>query len=282
MPDKDYTNHGDESIESASSARSASRRAVLSTMATTGAIVGSAGVSAGATCDYAFRAVYGPDVDDSSVQSRTIDAVESLKNQINNKTGKNAISLDPVQTWESAADYGSECDWFEAVADSLDGRMDVSVRNNDIILAGHKKWTWGHGAQCSADTPSGDNVPGGVHYVGTFTNYRIAKNIGIQELGHWGPFWANHHHGAVDTDSNGNVTSVSPMITSYVIDENSYCDTEVCANGCGGGSTPDYTCWNLDNGSFNYFDCPVHDDSISYCFESIIEDDSGNYSDRCS
>lgn len=281
MPGRDYHNEGTDSTQQTTD-RNVSRRAVLSTMATTGAIVGSVGVSAGATCDYAFRAVYGPNVDNSSVQSRTIDAVESLKNQINNETSKSAISLDPVQTWEDAGDYGSECDWFEAVADSLDGRMDVSVRDNDIILAGHKKWLWGHGSECSADTPSGDNVAGGVHYVGAYTDYRIAKNIGIQELGHWGPFWASHEDGSVETDSNDNVTSVSPMITSYVIDENSYCDTEVCGNGCGSGTDADYTCEVLNNGTFNYFDCPVHYDDLSSCFKTRIEDANSNWSSRCS
>lgn len=276
---------GDESTNSTrttSTDSRVSRRKVLSTVATSGAIVGSIGVAKSATCDYAFRAVYGPDIDESWRQSRTIDAVESLKNQINSNTSKSAISLDPVQTWESAADYDSEDEWFEAVADSLDNRMDVSVRHNDIILAGHKMWGWGFGKETTATTPTGDNVPGGVHYVGDFTNYDISKNIGMMELGHWGPFWAHHGDGDVDTDSNGYVTTVTPMATSYVYSEHSDCDTDICKTGCGGtNNAPDTFCFGEDNFSFNGFDCPLYSDSISYCYEQRIEDADSNYSSRC-
>lgn len=259
------------------------RRNVLSTLASAGAsttILGSAAVANAASCDYALRAVYGPNVSSTQAQ-RTIDAVESLKDQINSRTDKDAITLDPYQTGVDASDYDSECGWFSAVASDMDWSYDVTVKHHDIVLAGHLKWLWGFGKSCGADLSGDRRVVGGVHYVGDQTNYAISKNIGIMEVGHQRPWWTGHSDGDVDVNDNNVVTGVSPMATSYVYDTEGATDTSTCALGSGGGNVPDEFCWGEDNRTFYGFDCPVHDDSISYCYENNIWNDDGNFSSRC-
>lgn len=270
-----------------------SRRAVLAStsVASVGALVGAVGSASASQCDYAIRPVIAPDV--GYKRDRTVDAVDNLAEEIEEGTDKSVKTLSLYETNESPTDYDSECEWFEAVASDLfQSRSDDRLENNDMFLAGHKIADWGYGKSCSATVaPNAEDryyAYGGVHYIDQ-TEYRIATSIGIQELGHGKPWFANHGHGDVDTNGD-TVIEVSPMATAYVLDQNGNCDTDACSGCipgsndicCGGGSVPSTFCDGTDNKSFDGFRCEVHSSNeISVCFENQIEDDAGNFSDRC-
>jgi hypothetical protein len=267
-----------------------SRRAVLAStsVASVGALVGAVGSASASQCDYAIRPVVAPDV--GYKRDRTVDAVNNLAEEIEESTNKSVNTLSLYETDESPTNYDSECEWYEAVA--IDLYDNFKLVNNDMFLAGHKIADWGYGRSCSAHvSPNAEdsyNAYGGVHYVDQ-TEYRIATSIGIQELGHGKPWFANHGHGDVDTNGD-TVIEVSPMATSYVLDQNGNCDTDACSGCipgsndicCGGDSPPNAFCDGTDNGSFDGFRCEVHtSNEISDCYETQIKDDAGNFSDRC-
>ena len=253
-----------------------SRRAMLSaTAATSAGLVGAVGSAGASHSDYEIRPVLAPDVD----KTYTIDAVHSLVNQINNKTGESAKALKTHRTDVSPDPDEGECTYFAQVANDLD--IEGKSSQNQMIMVGHQIWEWGFGKSCSYTTwDSNHDIYGGVHCVeGWAIKESIGVNIGIQELGHGEPWYLGHGDGRVDGGSY--IRSVSPLATSYTYDYYSNADTHAndgCGRGgSGSGNVPDEFCNGYPNEDATGFMCPVHTDTISSCFESAIDAHGGWY-----
>lgn len=273
-----------QTMANGSTGSSTNRRNVLKSLgAGAGAItvVGSAStVGAYHRCDYAIRPVFAPDLYWNA--DRAYDAVESLVYQINEYTDKSATMLDSKRTdVEPFGDQDDECDYFEKVANELE--ENGLIKHNDMLLIGHKHVEYGFGGMCDIHTNDYNFVTGGLVYCGDGTKYQISKNIGIQELLHYEPWNLDHEDGLVVTKDE-TIKTVSPLATSYTYDRSDQSDTMVCGDGFSGtADPPDNFCWTnpYENGEGAWtFDCPVHDDGISYCARRTIEDDDGEFSTR--
>lgn len=251
-----------------------SRRAMLSaTAATSAGLVGAVGSASASDPDYEIRPVIAPDVGNDY----TVDAVNSLVDQINEYTYESAEALNTYRTDVSPdPDNDGECEYFAQVANDLDSEGKSS--QNQMILVGHKIWKWGYGKSCSYTTwDSNHDIYGGVHCVGWPVQKRVGVNIGIQELGHNEPWHLGHGDGRVEVkDSTNAITSVSPMATAYAYDRTK-ADTEACESGfSGSGHVPTEFCNGYDNESADDFYCySLWTDTISLCYQMAVDSHGG-------
>lgn len=229
--------------------------------------------------DIAIRAAYS---DSISYGHKVEDGVQSLVDQINNRTSTTATSLSSVAVPNGELDRGTTQALYDSAVEWLE--QNGYIVDKDLVIFGHGHADFGFGK--SHDTyVNGKHVQGGISYADYLASPLLAEIFAIHELGHGGPFGLGHDSGHVETNYNDEVTTVTPMAAAYVEDASGICDTEACGSGplaCGGGKQvngdfcgEEYPIY--ENGTASGFaDCPIHTTTISDCYVSAVESVSYN------
>lgn len=227
--------------------------------------------------DIAVRPAY---ISSIEYEDEIEDGAFNFVEQVNNRTSRDAVQLPGVAVPSYALDRGSEQALFESAVEWLEDNG--YVKNRDLVIFGHGTVEFGFGSSFRIYV-NGKQVCGGVCYADYFASSLLAEVFAMHELAHT-PFGAEHYDGSVETNSNNEITSVSPMAAAYTKANNGNCDTEVCGSlsslACGGDSPPPSFCDNgvdeYDNGTADGFEnCPIHTTTLSECTISKIN--SSNY-----
>lgn len=159
------------------------------------------------------------------------------------------------------------------------------VTDGENIIIGHEIASWGYGGDGFTYTnSSGQKIWGSVVYIGHLVQDWTKRVFTWHELAH--NYGAKHRHGDYSTNSYDTVTEVTPMLASYIRDDDGDCGMSAYYSdlGCGSGTVPDQVDYYADGscGDTHKENDPTPGeagspsfphDHLNLCAEEAIEDE---------